>query len=222
MRDRRAEGYSEKAESLHGKRWDREEAQISELLTSEPEPCEDCGDILAEIRAHAVMQDEDGYSARFLLTSGQAVSKIDSYASRLVQEARDDERRRCADRAVAWWNEDSEDGGPGDIRVAILQGTEPAKMGEDVEVVDRLREALEPFAEADCEDEKYSDEDNPQLLSCEEYGRPRAEWCAVCNAKEALAATEPTTVELPKCDHCGASCGTDCDGSSNYTPDGRQ
>jgi hypothetical protein len=35
-----------------------------------------------------------------------------------------------------------------------------------------------------------------------------------------LAATELTTVELPKCDHCGAiGCGTDCDGSSHYTPD---
>lgn len=62
------------------------------------------------------------------------------------------------------------------------------KRAEDLRA---LREALEPFADADCEDERYSDEDNPQLLSCEEYGKPRAEWCAVCNAKEALAATEP-------------------------------
>lgn len=54
-----------------------------------------------------------------------------------------------------------------------------------------LREALEPFADADCEDERHSDEDDPQLLSCEEYGKPRAEWCAVCNAKAVLAATEP-------------------------------
>ena len=39
---------------------------------------------------------------------------------------------------------------------------------------------------------------------------------------EALAATEPATVELPKCDHCGSPCGIGCDGSSNYTPDGKQ
>jgi hypothetical protein len=40
-------------------------------------------------------------------------------------------------------------------------------------------------------------------------------------ARAALAATEPATVDLPKCDHCDAiGCGTDCDGSSHYTPDG--
>ena len=41
--------------------------------------------------------------------------------------------------------------------------------------------------------------------------------------EEVLAATEPATVELPKCDHCGAiACGTDCDGSSHYTPEKKE
>lgn len=48
-------------------------------------------------------------------------------------------------------------------------------------------------------------------------------WPNECDSWDAaLAATEPATVELPKCDHCGASCGTDCDGSSHYTPDGKR
>lgn len=42
---------------------------------------------------------------------------------------------------------------------------------------------------------------------------------AKAGALKRLAATEPAAVELPKCDHCGASCGTDCDGRSHYTPD---
>ena len=34
--------------------------------------------------------------------------------------------------------------------------------------------------------------------------------------------TPPVHVPLPKCDHCGSiACGTDCDGSSHYTPDGK-
>jgi hypothetical protein len=47
----------------------------------------------------------------------------------------------------------------------------------------------------------------------------RSEWMrAYKGLKIALAAKDPATVELPKCDHCGAiGCGTDCDGSSHYT-----
>jgi len=41
----------------------------------------------------------------------------------------------------------------------------------------------------------------------------------VIDKSSILSATDPVTVELPKCDHCGTSCGTDCDGSSHYTPD---
>ena len=40
---------------------------------------------------------------------------------------------------------------------------------------------------------------------------------------EALAATEPATAALPKCDRCGAiACGTDCDGSSHYTAEKKE
>ena len=47
------------------------------------------------------------------------------------------------------------------------------------------------------------------------------QWPNECDAWDAaLASTEPATVDLPKCGHCGSSCGTDCDGSSHYTPDG--
>ena len=49
-----------------------------------------------------------------------------------------------------------------------------------------------------------------------------AQWTRSVAAamREALSATEPKPVDLPKCDHCGAiGCGADCDGSSHYTPD---
>ena len=189
---RTAEAYGGLGYAVH--RLLKEAREALSLLTAEPEPCEDCGDILAEIMAHSVMQDEDGYSARFLLTSGQAVSKIDAYSSSLTQEARADERvtverevaaklsdpvavyanalrgtidvsevraderRRCADRVEAERiTPENTDGallGEGDAaynraidhaKAAILQGTEPAKVREDVEmdaelVLDVLRE----------------------------------------------------------------------------------
>jgi hypothetical protein len=60
--------------------------------------------------------------------------------------------------------------------------------------VEMLRNALEPFADTNCEDERGTSED--ELLSCEEYDRPRDEWCAVCNAKQVLFEIEPKGVVM--------------------------
>ena len=62
------------------------------------------------------------------------VHAISAYASRRAQEARADERRRCADRAIDYLRKHrfDEDEGVG-MCSAILQGTEPAKVSENVE-----------------------------------------------------------------------------------------
>lgn len=93
---------------------------------------------------------------------------------------------RCWTITVEWFHGNAKERMAKEIAAYASQVAD--KRAEELRA---LREALEPFADADCEDERYSDEDAPQLLSCEEYGKPRAEWCAVCNAKQALAATEP-------------------------------
>jgi hypothetical protein len=53
-------------------------------------------------------------------------------------------------------------------------------------------------------------------------GQTRVLIYAVCSHGKVVVDNRSTTVEPPKCDHCGTSCGTDCDGSSHYTPDGKQ
>jgi hypothetical protein len=49
-------------------------------------------------------------------------------------------------------------------------------------------------------------------------GQTRVLIYAVCSHGKVVVDNRSTTVELPKCDHCGSPCGTDCDGSSHYTP----
>jgi hypothetical protein len=88
-----------------------------------------------------------------------------------------------------------------------------------LEAVEKLSEALTMYAD----DMFYF----PRgiVLECQKKGVRLAPCYSEFGkrAKEALSSTESATVELPKCDHCGAiACGTDCDGSSHYTPDGRQ
>lgn len=103
-----------------------------------------------------------------------------------------------------------------------------AQLTEALEAAEKLRESLEKAAR--------------DFVSA---NGTRPEWWTsvldLYQAKRALSATEPATVEphsksefrrleiqresieLPKCDHCGAiACGTDCDGSSHYTADKKE
>ena len=82
---------------------------------------------------------------------------------------------------------------------------ESIKLTDTLEAVERLRENLQRKAFA-------------TIIRCKPANV--VNWDDVMSA---LAATEPATVELPKCDHCGAiACGTDCDGSSHYTPEKKE
>lgn len=143
MRDRRAESYSEKAESLHGKRWDREEAQILSLLTvephsksefrrieaqraAEPEPCDSAR--MVAMKCHAVLSTDRPATE----TIKKAGGLVESYSSTREQAARADERRRCAESFCSECDK-RDDAMPYDHpdrcwrRAAILQGTKPAK-----------------------------------------------------------------------------------------------
>jgi hypothetical protein len=105
-----------------------------------------------------------------------------------------------------------------------LQRAELARARETIEIVatqrdraleavDKLREALKFYS-----DRAWND-DYPGGISYKIDGSDGVYLDTGQKAKEAIAATEPATVDLPKCDHCGAiACGTDCDGSSHYTP----
>ena len=110
-----------------------------------------------------------------------------------------------------------------DLRAELARARETIEVVAEqrnraLEAVEKLREALAGLVhgkrtglfECHCE-AKFEEELQMKVDIAHEA------WIA---ADEALAATEPATVELPKCDHCGAiACGTDCDGSSHYTPD---
>lgn len=80
-----------------------------------------------------------------------------------------------------------------------------AQRNRALEAVDKLRESVDKFIMA-----KNLPGDHCEMDQAEIFGI------------EALAATEPATVDLPKCDRCGASCGTDCDGSSHYAPEKKE
>jgi hypothetical protein len=96
------------------------------LLTAEPEPCEDAREVACSIdEVWKVLGDDTGETARICLDN--AAQRIESYASRLAHEARSDERRRWADRAIDYLRKHrfDEDEGVG-LCAAILKGTEPA------------------------------------------------------------------------------------------------
>jgi hypothetical protein len=101
------------------------------ILSAEPEPCEDAHEWDAltkeqmwnEIQDIRRMVDADGTMS--------ICSSIDSYASRREQEAREDERVRCADGISELWIRTLKAKGKHmgliELRSAILQGAEPAK-----------------------------------------------------------------------------------------------
>jgi hypothetical protein len=97
----------------------------------------------------------------------------------------------------------------------LVRGVKALQAQRDraLEAVGKLREALIDRATYSF----YYDRDVPHQSQHEHC---RCRKCTDSRVKEALAVTEPATVELPKCDHCDAiGCGTDCDGSSHYTPE---
>jgi len=76
---------------------------------------------------------------------------------------------------------------------------------------DRALEAVEKLREAVI--------DASRFLNQRVY-KTAGERYTIGKLEEALAATKPATVELPKCDECDIRfCSPDCDGSSHYTPD---
>lgn len=108
------------------------------LLTTEPEPCEDLETLVDDICDpssklwEGETSDLDGRPETYL--GPEKVKRaIDAYASRHEQGARADERRQAAERAdheVFGWLVGCQRMA---LRAAILQGTEPAKVSEDVE-----------------------------------------------------------------------------------------
>ena len=100
-------------------------------------------------------------------------------------------------------------------RIGELVKAELARSRETIEIVaaqrNRALEAVEKLRETII--------DTARFLKAHQ-DKTDGELYTIGKLEEVLAATEPATVELPKCDHCGAiACGTDCDGSSHYTPD---
>lgn len=69
------------------------------------------------------------------------------------------------------------------------------ELADEREKVERLRDALDMYASYECEKPTRMNTPNGQncyeFFTCKETDRPRNEWCGVCNAREALAATEP-------------------------------
>jgi hypothetical protein len=113
-----------------------------------------------------------------------------------------DERRRCATLALVYADNHGQEiaeGNVGGLYAAILRGTETAKVSKHntIEAVKKLQEALAPFIDDDvaCEDPLNAD-DNEELVECEEAGKPREAWCAVCHARAVLGETENLIKEL--------------------------
>lgn len=176
------------------------------LLAAEPEPCASALAVATRIEELST-----SYRRREIRTKEEMYARsaelIDAYASRREQEAREDGRRRFEpimgkiDEALGSedWNEVKSawcdlDAIINPDQSAILQGTEPAEYVESKEDRDeRLRVKQE--LGAGCHDEMR-------------YNEP---------------AKVSEDVALPKCDHRGAiACGTDCDGSSHYTPEKKE
>lgn len=120
-------GYNAKGEAVPDM---RPIMEALALLTAEPEPCED-----ARVIAGKVQGCNHDSAECVMLPFDDAVALIDAYASRLAQEARADERIQSIDAARAEWFRDTKTISFSRIERAILQGTEPAKVSEDVFVL---------------------------------------------------------------------------------------
>jgi hypothetical protein len=99
-----------------------------------------------------------------------------------------------------------------------------AQRDRALEAVEKLGGACEPFRNAFAEHGAYQYKGvTPEIARITDQNviTPRGvNMGDFRRLYEALAVTEPATVELPKCDHCGAIArASDCDGSSHYTPD---
>lgn len=102
-----------------------------------------------------------------------------------------------------------------------------ARLSRALEAMEKLREVCEPFRNAFHEHGAYQYKDvTPEIahITNQNVITPRGVTMGdFRRLYDALSATEPATVELPKRDHCGAiACGTDCDGSSHYTPEKKE
>ena len=204
------------------------------LLTAEPEPYNDALDYellrLAYEEWNKQGTTEEGEA--FAIKAGCYDLAIGfygggAYASRLVQEARGDDRRRCAILSMIYADNHGQEIVEGNLRglyTAVLQDTEPTKAEKTmddgrtvdqfihdqyddptkvsnlntIEVIKKLQEALAPFIgdDVDCEDPRGSAFYCDEPLECEESGKPREEWCAVCHARAVLGETEELLKEL--------------------------
>lgn len=71
-----------------------------------------------------------------------------------------------------------------------------AALAEKAAQLERLREALDIFASYECKrqvmvSDQWPPEGSYHSETCIENGKPHNEWCAVCRAREAIAATAP-------------------------------
>jgi hypothetical protein len=130
---RTAEAYGGLGYAVH--RLLKEAREALSLLTAEPEPC----DLVRWVPYKGSRLTDgkgNGINVQGELNGFYRVVEADAYASRREQATRADERRRCAERAIEWYDQtdDPIQSQRDDIRAAILQGTEPAKVSEEVEM----------------------------------------------------------------------------------------
>ena len=182
------------------------------LLTAEPAPCESA---LARVNQ---LEETRGMSC---LTPDQKVSIINTYATRREQESRDDERLKdstIVDEFLKLYYPEQRKRFGITLCAAILQGTEPAKHYDSEDKQGTYDNPVDADPAKVSEDVERDIETVRDAIMAGQYRIDDGD-----DTHEALTATEPATVELPKCDHCGAiACGTDCDGSSHYTPEKKE
>ena len=148
----------------YGERKAVEGLQALALLTAEPEPCDSALTLVDRLEETRGM---------VCLTPEQKASIVDSYASHLTQEARDDERRKI-DHAKRWNLEETEDG------IHVCFGNHA--RSEDCEFIEYVpRSAIA--------DERRRCADRARAIFCSL--RPDDEWIEKRIVASILQGTEP-------------------------------